>query len=298
MSSVAGEPILAGVSNENGRAVRRSIIRHIEDEVGGKVICYLENPEHPCPYIDDDDAVRFEGMLRSACGPKRGFLILNSSGGSCDAAAKLLSGCRERFKDGLVIIVPNFAKSAAAMMCLGADKIMMGYLAELGPVDPQIMLPGDPPVPARALVDGLEMIRAGIESGDPPSMYLPMLQKVRPETIPACVSAIADAECLARDWLSRYMLKSDPDHAARVAGWLSDGQTYGSHGKFIGYREAKDTLKLNVERMDPGSRLWCLVWELYVRSVAFMKNMGSSTAKMFESSDISSTVDVQPPAHR
>ena len=296
-SSVTDDPVFANVLNENSQTVRRAVIKHIEDPVGGRVVCYLENSEHPFSYIDNDDVVQFEDMLRSVSNSKKGFLILNSSRGNSNAAEKLLPRCRERFKDGLVIIVPNFAKGAAAMMCLGADKIMMGCLAELGPVDPQVMLPGDPPVPARSLVDGLEMIRAGIESGDP-RHDLPMLQKVRPETIPACVSAIAKAECFARDRLSRYMSRSDPEHAARVAGWLSDGRTYGSHGKVIGYREAKDTLRLNVERMDPDSRLWGLVWELYVRSVVFMKNRGPGTAKMFESSDVSSTMDVQPPAHR
>ena len=50
------------------------------------------------------------------------------------------------------------------MMCLGADKIMMGYLAELGPIDPQITLSGNPPTPARSLIDGLEMVRSNIKS--------------------------------------------------------------------------------------------------------------------------------------
>ena len=293
MVNKTNDPIFTNILNENSHTVRRSIIRDIEDEVGGKVICYLENPEHPFSYIHNRDVIQFEDMLRSAGDSKKGFLILNSSGGNGDAAEKLLSMCRERFKDGFTIIVPNFAKSAATMMCLGADKIMMGYLAELGPIDPQITLPGDPPVPARSLIDGLEMVRARIESGDPPSMYLSMLQRLKPEIISMCVSAIANVECFAMDWLSRYMLRSDPEHAAKVAEWLSDGQTYKSHGKVIDYCEAKDTLKLNVERMDPDSKLWCMVWELYVRSVVFMQNRGSSTAKMFESSDVFLTMDIQ-----
>ena len=294
MTSVADDPVFANVLNENDHTVRRSIIKHIEDEVGGRVICYLENPEHPFPYINNRDVIQFEDMLRSVSNSKKGFLILNSSGGSGNTAEKLLSMCRGRFKDGFTIIVPNFAKSAATMMCLGADKIMMGYLAELGPIDPQITLSGNPPIPARSLIDGLEMVRSNIKSGDPPSMYLSMLQKVRPEIISTCVSAIANAECFASDWLSKYMLKSDPEHAIKVAGWLSDGQTYKSHGKVIDYHEAKNTLKLNVEQIDPDSKLWSQVWELYVRSVVFMKNTGPGTAKMFESYDVSSTTNIQP----
>ncbi|MCY4491750.1 MAG: hypothetical protein OXC46_09900 [Thaumarchaeota archaeon] len=177
-------------------------------------------------------------------------------------------------------------------MCLGSDKIMMGYLAELGPIDPQISLPGQPPIPARSFIEGLEMVREKIKKGDPPSMYLTMLQNIRPEIISICTSAIEDAKCFAKTWLSKYMLKNDPKHAENVATWLSDGHTYKSHGKVINHHEAKDTLKLNVERIDPDSALWCWIWELYLRATIEMVTKGSETAKIFESQTVSLTTTV------
>jgi ClpP class serine protease len=36
------------------------------------------------------------------------------------------------------VIVPKMAKSAATMVCLGADSIGMSRTSELGPIDPQI----------------------------------------------------------------------------------------------------------------------------------------------------------------
>jgi ClpP class serine protease len=39
----------------------------------------------------------------------------------------------------LRVIVPNIAKSAATLFALGADEILMGYLSELGPIDPQVL---------------------------------------------------------------------------------------------------------------------------------------------------------------
>ena len=204
--------------------------------------------------------------------------------------------CRERFTENFTIIVPNFAKSAATMMCLGADKIMMGYLAELGPIDPQISLfPGRPSIPARSFIDGLEMVRKNIKEGDPPSMYLSMLQNVRPEIISICTSAIEDARCFAKMWLSKYMLKNDPKHAENVATWLSDGQTYKSHGKVINHQEAKDTLKLNVELIDPNSVLWSEIWEIYLRATIEMMSKETETAKMFESYAISLTTEIPLP---
>jgi hypothetical protein len=44
---------------------------------------------------------------------------------------------RRRFQE-VNVIVPLAAKSAATLMCLGADKIYMGEMADLGPIDIQI----------------------------------------------------------------------------------------------------------------------------------------------------------------
>jgi len=63
--------------------------------------------------------------------------MINSPGGNADVAEKMIRMCRQRFQT-FNIIVPDYAKSAATMIALGSDKIMMGYLAELGPIDPQL----------------------------------------------------------------------------------------------------------------------------------------------------------------
>ena len=295
MNSIATDPIFTNILNENKHDKRKHLIKSIEEKVGGKIICYFENLEHPFASISNHDVIQFEDLLRSTNDSKKGFLILNSLGGSGNAAEKILSMCRERFTESFTIIVPNFAKSAATMMCLGADKIMMGYLAELGPIDPQISLPGQPPIPARSFIDGLEMVRNKIKEGDPTSMYLSMLQNVRPEIISICTSAIEDARCFAKTWLSKYMLKGDPKHAENVATWLSDGHTYKSHGKVINHQEAKDVLKLNVELIDPNSDLWCWIWEIYLRVTVEMKTHGPETAKMFESQTVSLTTSIPLP---
>jgi hypothetical protein len=64
-------------------------------------------------------------------------LLLHSGGGHPDIAFKVMKFFRRRFKT-VNAIVPLRAKSAATLMCLGADKIYMGELAELGPVDIQL----------------------------------------------------------------------------------------------------------------------------------------------------------------
>lgn len=185
------------------------------------------------------------------------------------------------------------------MIALGSDKILMGYLAELGPIDPQL---GNPMagglIPARSFIDGLEMIRSNIkDKGDPVQMYIPMLHQIRPEIIAQCQSAIDGSREFAEKWLKECMLKGDPEQAKRVAEWLSSGVKYKSHGKVIDYAEAHDVLKLNVERIEPKSDLWSSIWELYCRSTLFLQQQGPHAAKLFENEKVSLTmhVQVQPP---
>lgn len=67
-------------------------------------------------------------------------LLLHSPGGSADIAYQLVKFFRrhcQRFN----VIVPLTAKSAATLMCLGADGIYMGEFADLGPIDVQIQDP-------------------------------------------------------------------------------------------------------------------------------------------------------------
>jgi hypothetical protein len=67
---------------------------------------------------------------------------LESSGGDAHAAYKLMLLLREHAAT-IRIVVPDYAKSAATLMVLGADEVYMGPAAELGPLDAQIRLEGD-----------------------------------------------------------------------------------------------------------------------------------------------------------
>ena len=88
------------------------------------------------------------------------------------------------------------------------------------------------------------------------------------------------------------MLKHDHEQATLVAEWLSTGEKYKSHGKVIDYEEAKNVLKLNVEKIDENSELWDEIWELYCRSIAHLQR-SRDAAKLFESETISLTMNIK-----
>lgn len=66
------------------------------------------------------------------------FLILTTNGGQADAAyriARLLQLVSERF----YLFVPERCKSAGTLLALGANEIIMSPIAELGPLDVQLV---------------------------------------------------------------------------------------------------------------------------------------------------------------
>jgi len=106
------------------------------------------------------------------------------------------------------------------------------------------------------------MIRENItEKKDPVEMYYPMLNQIKPEILVMSQAAIDRSKIIAQNCLKQYMLKSNPGQATKVAEWLSEGKKYKSHGKGIDYDEAKNVLKLNVEKIDPNTPLWNKIWE-------------------------------------
>lgn len=86
------------------------------------------------------DGVSFADVVASLnrIGPQDKLsLVLNSPGGSIEAAfgiAKAIRGQCQEFE----VIVPDIAKSAATLIALAADRILLGQFGELGPLDPQI----------------------------------------------------------------------------------------------------------------------------------------------------------------
>jgi hypothetical protein len=66
------------------------------------------------------------------------LLVIYSNGGRIEPAYLISKTCKRLAKNRFIVAVPRKAKSAATLLALGADEIHMGYMSELGPIDPQI----------------------------------------------------------------------------------------------------------------------------------------------------------------
>ncbi len=70
-------------------------------------------------------------------------IIIHSPGGSPTVAESIVSYLRQQYVNKEIrVIIPHLAMSAATMIALSADRIIMGKHSFIGPIDPQIHIPG------------------------------------------------------------------------------------------------------------------------------------------------------------
>lgn len=67
-------------------------------------------------------------------------ILLDTGGGNVYSAVKIMDTLRTKYKE-ITIIIPQEAKSSGTMMCCGADKLIMGPISELGPLDKPMIHP-------------------------------------------------------------------------------------------------------------------------------------------------------------
>jgi hypothetical protein len=156
-------------------------------------------------------------------------LLIDSTGGSAKAGYQLATLLR-RYCSRLVALVPNVAKSAATLLAIGADKIILGNSGELGPVDAQV-LEGTRYVPALDRVKALERLHASALEALDRTMALLTLRSEQniDELIP-----------IATDFAARlaqpYLRKQDMMEYTRMSRVQKIGEDYANR---LLYRQSK-----------------------------------------------------------
>lgn len=114
-------------------------IRTLETLLGMPVWCLIQPAQHQ-EFADLDEQVR-RGFyeVRDQIEPGRPIaLVLDSPGGIARSAYEIARLFQRRASE-LVVVVPRYAKSAATLLSFGADRLIMGPDAELGPLDAQLL---------------------------------------------------------------------------------------------------------------------------------------------------------------
>jgi len=265
---------------------RQDILKEIEKITGTRIGVYIANPNVSPNFIDHNDLMFFNDVLESIGVVEKLDIIIDSPGGDGNIAETLAVMCREFSKDLRSIVIKS-AKSAATMWAISTDEILMGYISEIGPTDPQIMIFTSDGrstfVPAQSIINGVGQLHAMLNSGIHPRIVMTLANKIEPSILDVANNAIAFSKDFAFRWLSEHMLKGKDDKAKEIAEALSDQRIWLSHGKRIGIKEAKK-LGLKIKIIKKDSKLWKLLWEYYCRAQIMMNNTGN--AKLFETSSM------------
>jgi hypothetical protein len=176
------------------------------------------------------------------------------------------------FAKSFNVLIPYRAYSAASLLALGADEIVMHPFAELGPIDPTVSNDFNP-------VDGIgrkmgisvEDVRAyinfikstvGITHDDELIKAVEILaQKVHPLALGNVERFISQSRMIARKILKTHMLEETDEHQIDDIVENMASKLF-FHGHPINRKEAKKELKLKI-RDDLQPELESAMWELY-----------------------------------
>jgi hypothetical protein len=265
------------------RPDRVKLIKQIEEMRGSTVLCYLTSLRQNVPSQMSDDAVRviFDHLLRLPSRPVPKLdIFLCSNGGSGTVPWRLVSLFRE-FAISFAVLVPYRAYSAASLLALGADEIVMHPFAELGPIDPTVSNDFNPVEQGsgRRLGISVEDVRAyitfvksvGISHEDELVKALEILaNKVHPLALGNIERFLSQSRMIAAKILRTHMQEAD-DHTIKEIVENMASKLY-FHGHPINRKEARHDLKLKVT-MDFSAELETAMWSLYTEYERDFENL-------------------------
>lgn len=251
-------------SRRNARIER---IKAIQSARKSKVIVY-----YSINTLSHNDAEILFDLLQSVNKQKRLDLFLLSPGGLADPAFKMACLCRDFSDDNFGVIIPHYAKSAATLLCLGSDELVMGSASEIGPTDPRIEIKDEYGrkinVSATSVEDALKVIEEHTSSDPVKSLkYMPLIERINLNTLGEYRRALLSSKQYAEELLKTGKLIKNKKKFKSIAKRLAT--TYYSHGYPIKSDVAKNELNFNVTDVD--DNLWKAIWQLHKLYDAMIK---------------------------
>jgi hypothetical protein len=240
---------------------RKDLYSQIEKERKSKLLVYvtgdrpgLETQMHP-EVVD-----MFTEHLDSIGKTDKITLFLHSRGGETNFGWTLANMIRA-FCENFEVIIPARAHSAATLLALGADSIMMTKQATLGPIDPSVNTPLNPAmpgaVPGSTASVSVESIKGFAElaseefevkgSTDMSKVLSVLAEKVHPLVLGEAFRIRLQIRMLAEKLLEKHF-KGASEKIKKIVDFLCSDS--GSHDYTINRYEATDSLELNIIKPD------------------------------------------------
>lgn len=189
-------------------------------------------------------------------------LFIYSRGGDVEVPWRIVSMIRE-FCTRFNVIVPYHAHSAATLVALGANEIVMGAKAELGPIDPSLARSGRggraEEISAEDVMSYLRFLRDGVGLSDQSSLtslVASLADGVQPLTLGTVFALHSHVRMVAEKMLRLHMRNEQA-----IQGIVSAlVERMHLHGHAIGRKEAKSLgLKISI----PTPEVEKAIWELF-----------------------------------
>ena len=270
---------------------KKSLIQTIENLRNSRVITYLtsdrQGPVNARVAMDIIPVI--SNQLRKIGKTEKIDLFLYSAGGDTMVPWRLVSMIRE-YCDKFSVLVPYKAHSAATMIALGADEIVMSDLSELSPIDPStanVFNPQDSqnsqnsqnkiPISVEDVMAYFDLAKNkfGIKSDEDLTKIFNKFVESNPQIHPLALGNVNRTHNLIRR-LAERLLKSHKspiheDEIKKIVDYFTE-KLY-SHQYFIGRKEAKEDLGLkNVVFADePLSKAMTELYEEYRKEMELGK---------------------------
>jgi hypothetical protein len=256
--------------------VRKELIKQIQDNRKSKLVTYITGDRRFVGALIAEDAVRplYEQLL-TVGKSERIDLFLYSRGGDVSVPWRIVSMFREFCKE-FSVIVPYKAHSAATLLSLGADEIIMGKKSELSPIDPTLTRramgeTSGPPqdISVEDVNSYLSFIKDRANINDQSalaSMVSILANNIAPLTLGNVNRQNSHIRLVARKLLTSRKQKLDEPKINSIIETLTE-KIY-SHGHAIGRKEAEE-IGLPIQR--PKEELEDIIWKLYLEYENFLQ---------------------------
>ncbi len=254
---------------------RRSLIEELGKLRKSNVISYLTSDRVPyAAQIALDTIPIFYKHLKLLGRAKKISLFLSSNGGSLDAPWPIVGLIRE-YCDELEVIIPGRALSAATLIALGADKIVMGPASYLSPIDPRGTFEKDgqrQEIEIENIFGFVDFAReqVGLKGEEALSVVVKQLaEHINPIALGSANRAYYLIRSLARRLLLLHMNHQKDE--ARIEHIVKNlAQRLYSHSHLIYRSEARDDLGFGECIEYPNSQFLDLIDELYLSYVELL----------------------------
>lgn len=228
--------------------VRRKYLKELHEYTKRAVIIYYTSflESRPVPPADLQISLQdISGFMEAVSNveEKQLDLIIHSPGGSAEAAESIVTYLRKRF-DHIRVFIPIAAMSAATMIAMSANEIVMGQHSQLGPIDPQFSIQtpeGTRSAPAQAILKQFELAKKECKEASNLAAWMPILRGYMPGLLTQCQDSRTLAVRMVSTWLKQYMFASDKDgetKASAIADWFADYESFYTHGRRVSPDEA------------------------------------------------------------